>query len=106
MKKLPLGFIAFLQALGLAVYCGLISLIMLNGETWFGRVPNFYGPLLLLCLLVTSALISALITLGYPVILFWKMNQPVKAVKLVIYTAGWSAAFVALLLIGIILIQK
>ncbi|MFH2232307.1 MAG: hypothetical protein ABII13_04015 [Patescibacteria group bacterium] len=96
--KIPLCLTAFLQALGLIIYCSLIGLVLWRGETLFGQVPNFMGPVLLLVLFATSALICALITLGHPIILFYKKKEPVKALKLIALTAGWLVLFIVLLL--------
>ena len=92
-KKLSLGFIAFLQALGVIIYCCLVGLLFWRGNKWFGHVPNFLGPLLFLVLFSASVLISGLLTFGYPIILFWEKKQRTKALKLVIYTTGWLNFF-------------
>ena len=94
IKKFSLGFIAFLQSLGLVVYISLIALLFFQGEKWFGNVPNYWGPFLLLTLFCTSALVSAILTLGYPIILFWEKEKTVEALKLVVYTAGWLIFFI------------
>ena len=93
-KRYSLGFIAFLQSLGLVIYISLVALLFLQGEKWFGKVPNYWGPLLFLTLFCTSALVSALLTLGYPIILFWEKEKTVEALKLVVYTAGWLIFFI------------
>lgn len=93
--KYSLGFIAFLQALGLVSYCSLIALLFWKGNQWFGRVPNYFGPLLMLTVFTTSALVSAVITLSYPFIL-WQKKHINEAVKLTIYTAGWLVFFTLL----------
>jgi len=103
MKKLPLGLVGFLQALGVAAYCSLVSLLFWRGNEWFGKVPNYLGPLLFLILFAASALICALISLGYPVFLIWKKQQTEKALRLVAYTAGWLVIFVLLVILAIIL---
>lgn len=92
-KELSLPFIAFLQALGLVVYCSLVGLLFWQGESWFGTMSSFVGPTLFLILFVASALISALLVLGYPIILFWEKKQTTKALKLVAYTTAWLAFF-------------
>jgi len=98
-KKWSLGLIALGQALGLAIYCGLVGLLFWRGSQWFGRMPYYWGPLLFLILFVTSALISALLVLGYPIILFWKKKQVTKALRLVVYTAGWLVFFIFAVLV-------
>ena len=92
-KKWSLVKIAFYQALGFIIYAGLVSLILWNANKLFGNVPNFWGPLLFLTLFVFSALISALIVLGYPFILFWEKKDTMNALKLVIKTAEWLFVF-------------
>src|SRR3989344_8355343 len=101
-RNFSLEFIAFLQASGLLAYCSLVAVILWNGNRWFGNVTGYFAPLLALVLFTTSALISALLTLGYPALLLWEKKQPIQALKLVAYTAGWlvlSTLLVILILI-------
>jgi hypothetical protein len=95
--------IAFLQATGLVFYCGLVGLIMWQGNSWFGPATNFLGPVLLLVLFVISALACALIGLGYPLILFWDEKKTKDALKLVTYTVAWLALYL-FLIISVLLI--
>jgi hypothetical protein len=99
-----LVFIAFLQATAEIVYVGLVTLIFWKGETWFGNMNHYFGPLLLLTLFVVSALISALLVLGYPLILFWDQKKTKKALKLVGYTVAWLILFVLLLMLMLLLL--
>lgn len=98
-KKWSLGFIAFLQALGLVIYCILVGLLFWQGETWFGPPFFFLGPTMFLVLFVASALISALLILGYPIILFWEKKQTTEALKLVIYSTAWLLFFTSLIIL-------
>jgi hypothetical protein len=93
MANLSLGFMAFLQALGLMAYCSLVAVLFWQGNRWFGKVPGYLAPLLFLTLFTTSALVCATITLGYPVILFWQKKQTSQAVKLVLATTLWLVFF-------------
>jgi len=93
-SKTPLSVIGFLQASGLLTYCSLVALVFWQGNKWFGKMPNFGGPLLMLTILVVSALVCGLLALGYPIILFWQENRKTDAVKLVASTAIWLASFV------------
>ena len=97
-EKFSLGFIGFLQASGLVVYCSLVGLLFWRGGTWFGSMTSFLGPMLFLALFVASALISALLVLGYPVILFFEKKQATEALKLVAYTTAWLILFVLFLI--------
>lgn len=97
-KKYPTNnFIAFFQALGLVIYITLVSLLLINGESWFGSL-EFIGPIVLLLIFSTSALICGLIVLGYPIALIFN-RQRRQAFKLVIYTAIWLVVFVAAILL-------
>jgi hypothetical protein len=98
-EKLSLKGKALLQALALIVYCGLVGIIFWKGNTLFGHVPNYLGPLLFLVLLVVSVLVCALVGLGYPFILFWEKDKPKQAVRLVLYTTYYLAGFVLLLML-------
>jgi hypothetical protein len=98
LKKSSLGFIGFLQATGIFVYCLLIGSIMTNGNQWFGPSPNLLGPTLFLLLFIFSAVFTCLLYLGYPFYLFWEKKQTKSALKLIIYTTIWNFASLALIL--------
>lgn len=98
--------IAFLQALGLMSYCSLIALVFWRGEQWFGRMPNFLGPFLMLTILTTSALICGLIVFGYPVKLYLKSKKFDQPLKLVLATAVWLVVFSVLIMLGIVLWKR
>jgi hypothetical protein len=95
VKHLSLGFIAFLQALGIILYCSLISVFFANGNRWFGpNPPPTFAPVLFLSLLAVSVVTCGLIFLAYPFILFWDHKQTKTALKLIVYSTIWLAAFV------------
>jgi hypothetical protein len=94
-----IGFIAFLQALGLVLYCSLVGILFWQGERWFGPPFSFLGPALFLVLFVVSALISALLVLGYPFFLFWEKKKTTKALELVIFTIAWLVVFIFLIIL-------
>jgi hypothetical protein len=97
MKKMPLPLIGLLQALGLGFYCSLVGIIFWKGNAWFGNIDNSWGPLAMLSLFVVSALICALIALGYPFLVFWDKKNTKEALKLISYTAAWLLLFVIVL---------
>lgn len=105
MKKLSLGFISFLQALGLTIYVSLIGLLMWQGETIFGRVNSFLGPALFLLLFIFSAVFCALLFGYYPFILWWEEKETKKAIRVVFYTTGWLVFFGLFTLILMILFR-
>jgi len=95
--------ISFIQALGLTLYISLVSVIFWKGDEWFGTMHRFLGPMLVLILLVVSALICAIIALGYPVHLFWEKKQRKLAIKIVTSTALWLVGFFLSILVIILL---
>lgn len=104
-RKHPLWLIGLFQALCLVGYCSLIAFFMFNANKWFGKAPNYFGPLLFLMLFTTSAFISALIVGAYPFILYFNKKQTRDAIKLAFYTAAWLLVLV-LTVITIIIFQK
>jgi hypothetical protein len=101
MKKKSLCLISFLQALGTIGYCGLVGLVFWKGNDWFGKVSNYLGPLLVLSLFATSALVTAFLTLGYPAWLVWKKKEVEKALRVVGYTAVWLVGLVLVIMLVI-----
>lgn len=99
LKGKSLSFVGFLQATGVAVYCILIGLLVINGERLFGTPSIALGPALFLVLFVLSALIVALLTLAYPIMLFWDDKKTKEALKLVGYTVVWLIVYLFLLLL-------
>lgn len=104
LDEMSLRKASFVQALSLSVYCSLVGLVIYQGERVFGRMANFWGPLTFLILFCTSALMSALLTLGYPFIVFWVQKKPKKAISLVSYTTGWLLLLLMLLMLTLIMI--
>ena len=84
---------SLIQALGLVAYISLISLIFRYGDTWITPLDAFWGPILFLSLFVISALVCALIVLGYPIKLFFVKKKPKQAIKIVLLTALWLILF-------------
>ncbi len=94
MKNFSLGFIAFLQALGIVVYCGFIGLVFINGNSWFGPMNSFLGPTLFLMLFVVSAIVCSLIFGAKAFLLFWEKKDTRSAIKLISYTTFWLVIFI------------
>jgi len=98
MNKLSPLFIGLIQSVGLSLYCALVGTIFWRADTWFGNDSSILGPFAMLSLFVVSALICALIALGYPFIVFWDKKNTKQAIKLIIYTAGWLIFFITITL--------
>jgi len=95
MKKNPV-LIGFIQAATLMAYISTVVFII-KSELLVGE-PEFFGILLMLTIFTTSALVSATITLGYPIYLFWKQHEFKLAIKSVVSTAIWLVLFVLTLI--------
>ena len=105
-KSLPLGVVALFQAAGLTAYCLFIVAVMFQGNNWFSKIPEYFAPLILLVTLSTSALICGLITLGYPIIIFFNEKNPRKALRLIVGTVLYLIVFVLLFILANILFHK
>jgi len=103
MPVLSLEFAAFLQAAGLLVYCSLVGLIFTRGNQLFGPMPGFFGPVAFFLLFMISAVICALLYLGYPFLLFWEHKKTKDALRLVLYTTFWCTLFLGVILTGFLL---
>jgi hypothetical protein len=79
--------------LALSSYIALVAVIFWKGNEWFGAIHRYLGPVLVLTLFVVSALICAIIALGYPIFLFWEKKQRKLAIKIVVQTALWMIGF-------------
>jgi len=86
------------QAVGLALYCGLVAMIFWQGENWFGKMDSFWGPMMFLVLFVVSGLISGLLTLGYPIYLIWHKKDVPSALKLIGLTSIWLVLLIVVIL--------
>ena len=93
-KKTPLWVIGFLQATGIAAYIFLVSTFMMRiDQTFTQPTVNTLGPIMYLTLFVASALITSLMALAYPFIVFWINKKPKTALLIVVYTAIWLIVF-------------
>ncbi len=93
---------SFLNALGVTAYVSVIATIMQNGEKYFESVNESIAPIAFLTLFVLSAAVTGGLVLGKPVLMYLN-NQKNEAIRLFIYTLGWLALAVVILLIVSIL---
>lgn len=100
-KLVPLGL---LHAIGVTLYVTVISLVMMRGDEWFGKMDSFVGPALMLMLLVLSAAITAFLVFGRPVLLYLDQKKQ-EALKLLGFTIGWMAVIIILTMISLTLIR-
>lgn len=98
ISKKHLWLVGLLQAITIFAYCALVGVVMLNGETFFGTVPNLMAPILVLTILVSSVLVCGILAFGYPVYLFWDKKETKEALELVAFTALWLVLLVIVIL--------
>lgn len=89
---------SFLNALGTGVYVAVIVTAMLKGEKMFGQINSMFAPIIFLLLFVTSAAITGGLVLGKPVLMYLDGAKR-EAVRLFLYTIGWLALGIIILLI-------
>lgn len=90
--------IGLVQALGVGVYCGLVSGFMWLMEEMSIKPPRILTATLMLILLVFSVAISGLLVFGYPVYLALN-NQIKKALVILGYTFLYSIAIILIILL-------
>lgn len=71
------------------IFC-IVLFFKISANKTFGNVPEFYGPIIMLPLLVLSASIMAILIFGKPVLLYLD-NQKKDALTMLFYTVGWLA---------------
>lgn len=94
----------FLQALGVTAYCAIIGLIFWQGNNIFGKLPNFFGPVVFIMLFSTSALICGLLVFYKPYKLFLAGKKK-EAVDVVVTTAISLFIVMVLFFTGLIIFK-
>jgi len=105
MPKSKLILWSILDSLGMLVYTSGVAWLMYNGNTLFGQMTGFWGPLAILLLFVFSALVVGLLVLGRPIYLYLEGARP-DAIKLLFYTVGWIFLIVIMIFAAIVVFQK
>lgn len=88
---------SFFNALGTTAYVAGVATIMQNAEKIFGEMDKATGPIAFLMLFVLSAAVTGGLVLGKPVLMYLN-NQKSEAVKLFLFTLGWLALGVIILI--------
>lgn len=103
--KLPSNIkkLAFLQALGITLYCSLIGSFMLYMESKGGPDSDF-APIAFLLLFSVSVLTCALTVFYNPFILFFDGKKK-EAINLILYTTCWLFSFLLIFLSIIVFIK-
>ena len=100
MKKNPV-LIGFLQAVGLVTYISFL-VFLIRHRLEQQEDGTFFMMLLVFTMFATSALISGVITLGYPTYLAWKQKEFKLAIKTVAATSVWLILFIITLVTTIL----
>ena len=93
------------QALGITFYCSLIGLVIYNGESIFGDMDSFVGPITFLTMFSVSALTCGLIVFKKPYELFFD-GKKIEALNVVVVTALSLFAILAILFGTMILLRQ
>lgn len=104
MKNSKLILQGFLFSLGVVAYVILVVIIMFNGNSLFGTMDNFWGPLAMLLLFTVSAAITGSLVFGKPVYLFL-IGFKTESVKLALYTIGFLFLETIIVLFGLALFK-
>lgn len=104
MKNSKLILQGFLFSLGVVAYVILVVIIMFNGNSLFGAMDNFWGPLAMLLLFIVSAAITGSLVFGWPIYLFLN-GMKKEAVTLALYTIGFLFLETILVLFGLALFK-
>lgn len=84
---------ASIHAIAQVAYIASVALLMSNAEKYFGnKEDTMLAPITFLLLFVISALISGLLILGKPILLFLDGSKN-EAVTLLLSTLGFLIAF-------------
>ncbi|MBP6859352.1 MAG: hypothetical protein KBC69_01875 [Candidatus Magasanikbacteria bacterium] len=73
-----------------AYICGIAAFFNLGIEKMFKNVPEIFGPIIMLPLLVLSAAIMAILVFGKPILLYLD-NQKKDALTMLFYTLSCLA---------------
>lgn len=86
------------NALGVAAYIALVSLVMSNADQLFGTTDTYLSQVAFLSLFALSAVMVSSLVLGKPLMMYLDGKKK-EAVSLFMQTVGWLAGFTVVLLI-------
>ena len=91
MKHISRGL---LDAAGTAAYVAAVAWFGTHAQNFLGKPNGILAPMFMLLLFVISALITGLLVLGKPVMLYANGSKR-EALSLVLATLGWLIVFLA-----------
>lgn len=89
MKKSELVKISLVSSVLTTIYIVVVAYVIQNGEKFFGKMENFWGPVAFLLLFVLSAAVVGWLVLGKPLMWYFLNGKRNEAVLLFKYTIGW-----------------
>ncbi|HEY4525666.1 MAG TPA: hypothetical protein VJL32_01035 [Candidatus Paceibacterota bacterium] len=108
IKKFSPVTIALFQIGLLVFYVTGLAWLGMNAESWVGKLGKL-GPIMsvsfMLLTLVLSVLVSGILTLGYPAVLFWSGRQK-RALAIIFWSAVWIIIFLAGVLSYVLLLTE
>ena len=96
--------ISFLNSLGTLIYVGAVSLLIANGDKFFGKMNRYLAPIAFLLLFVISAAITGTLVLGKPALLFYEGSKK-EAIQLLFLTLAWLAFYLVIIFIYLIIVR-
>jgi hypothetical protein len=85
MNNKKLFFYGAAHSLGVLAYVSLVVLFMSNAQNIFGKGDNLMTGIMVLLIFILSALVTGLLVLGQPIILYLD-GKKAEAVKMLFYT--------------------
>jgi len=104
IKKSKFILKSLVNAFGSFIYISAVAWIMTSGDSIFGRLEGFLAPLFLLLLFVISALVTGVLILGKPILLYLN-NSKEEAIIFLLYTLAWLVLFAVALIVVMLVLQ-
>lgn len=102
LNQMSAARVGFLQAVGVAIYCSLVSLFFWSMGNNLDEPPQILGMAMMLLLLVFSAAVCGILVFGYPSYLMTQQNIK-RALQILAYTMIFSVLIFGVILLLIIL---
>lgn len=100
IDKMSVALVGFIQAIGVAIYCSLISLFLWTMGHNIENAPEIASGAVMLMLLVFSAAICGTLVFGYPVYLTFDKN-----IKKALQVLGYTFLYLLIIFILILLVM-
>lgn len=98
IDKMSVSLVGFLQAIGVAIYCSLISLFLWTLGRNIENAPEIASGAVMLMLLVFSAAVCGTLVFGYPGYLVFDKN-----IKRALQVLGFTFLYLLIIFILIVL---